>query len=504
MMCRFQKLLVLFIGIICSLPCNAQGFKVKELKLNVSDGSAFHAPLDSKGHPCGLIKVRSDNPDLRFSGEIVGDVENKMNEYWVFLEKDSKDLTIKHPHFLPLKVDFSAFGIEGISSKATYVMSLQMAKYKEKNSLTVTVNPANAKLFIDDTYIDNDKEEGLYQLYLPKGQYACRLEAEGFRPSVQIVTIGKEPQSVNVSMESILADVDITCETSTADIFINGDKKGIGGWKGKIIPGRYTIEVKNDGFESYQQVINVQEKENKIIRVPSLKRIVGTISIKTIPDGCTVMIDGQNYGKSPCTISDVVFGRHRLVVSLDSIGMKRTKEIDVDIIKKEIIPISCELTTKEKWDYYQKAYKWYMDADYYPGSIPGSEEGILFDKIMGIIDYLDSDFFLQEIREEHMGGVSYWILGEVMISGYSIAENNFSKQVQLAEKMQRKSAGANIEIGGIYESKGNYRKAIEWYNAALKVLENQLEEERDEEEKEFIQMRINNTKESIEALKMNK
>ena len=63
------------------LTCFCQGFKVKEFKQNINDGSAFHAPLDSLGNPCGLIKVRTDNPDLHFCGSIVGEVENKRNEY---------------------------------------------------------------------------------------------------------------------------------------------------------------------------------------------------------------------------------------------------------------------------------------------------------------------------------------------------------------------------------------------------------------------------------------
>ena len=492
---------LLLIALFFPVFAMGQGFKVKELKLNVSDGSAFHAPLDSLGHPCGLIKVRCDSQDLLFFGDIVGDVENRMNEYWVYMKQNAKDLIIKHPHFLPLKVDFSAYEINGVASKATYIMRLQMQKYQEKNSLTVTANPTEAKLFIDDVLIDKDGETGFYQLYLPKGQYACRLEAEGYRPNIQIVTIGKEPQVVNVSMESILADVDITSETSTAEILINGDKKGIGGWKGKLLPGQYTIEVKNEGFETCRQLINLQEKEKKVIRIPSLKRIVGSLVIKTNPVGCVVTIDGQKYGKTPCTISDVAFGKHHLVISLDSLGLKKTKGIDIDIANNNVIPINCELATVEEWDTYNKAFQWFQNANYYPGSIPDEDVCIQFDKIMEVVDNLDSGFFLQEIREVHMGGSSCWPLGEIMVIGYSVSDDNLEKQVRLAEKMQRKSFGANSEIADIYERRGDNLKALEWYNDALAALKNEYKNETDEEQKEFIQMRIDSIEEIIDNLK---
>jgi len=51
-----RYLLSFLILLLCQLSF-AQGFKVKGFEQNINDGSAFHAPLDAEGHPCGLIKV---------------------------------------------------------------------------------------------------------------------------------------------------------------------------------------------------------------------------------------------------------------------------------------------------------------------------------------------------------------------------------------------------------------------------------------------------------------
>lgn len=497
---RFQKLFIILFYLVASFQVYGQGFKVKELKQNVSDGAAFHAPLDAKGHPSGLIKVRTDDPNLRFMGNIVGEVENKMNEYWVFMEMGSESLVIKHPHFLPLRIDFSAYGIENIDSKATYLLSLQTLKYKEKNKLTVKTYPVDATFILDDWIIDNEAN-GLYQLYLPKGQYTCRFEAEGYRSNVQMVSIGKEPQTIDVMMESVLADIDITCATSTASIRIDGDTKGVGGWKGKIMPGKHAIEAVCEGYEVYQQIVDLQEKEKKNFKIPPLKRIIGTVIVNTVPEGCTVMIDGQNYGKTPCSIPDIVFGKHHCVISLDSIGIKRSKEMDIDIANNGVNPINCELATVEEWETYNKAFQWFDDAGYYPGSFPDENVCIQFDKIMEVVDKLDSGFFLQEIRKVHMGGSSYWPLGEIMVIGYGVSDDNLEKQVRLAEKMQRKSFGANSEIADIYERRGDNLKALEWYNDALAALKNEYNNETDEEQRQFIQMRIDSIEEKIDNLK---
>ena len=153
----------------------AQGFKVKDFVQAINDGSAFHAPIDSEGHPCGLIKIRTDNKELKFKGNIVGDIENKMNEYWVFLSQESNSLTILHPNYLPLEVDFSEYGIEGIVSKSTYYLTLSEIRYnKEKTGLVVTILPVTANLYIDDVYVDNLMGNGHYHLYLPKKDVSIR------------------------------------------------------------------------------------------------------------------------------------------------------------------------------------------------------------------------------------------------------------------------------------------------------------------------------------------
>ena len=166
-----------------------------------------------------------------------------------------------------------------------------------------------------------------------------------------------------------------------------------------------------------------------------------------------------------------------------------------------MIPINCELATVEEWDTYNKAFQWFQNANYYPGSIPDEDVCIQFDKIMEVVDNLDSGFFLQEIREVHMGGSSCWPLGEIMVIGYSVSDDNLEKQVRLAEKMQRKSFGANSEIADIYERRGDNLKALEWYNDALAALKNEYNNETDEEQRQFIQMRIDSIEEIIDNLK---
>ena len=358
-----MRLLFVFVFVAWNTLAFSQGFKVKEFQQNISDGSAFHAPMDANGHPCGLIKVRIDDEELKFKGDIVGEIENKTNEYWVYMAQGSKSLNILHPNFLPIIVDFASFGIDEVASKATYILTLSEQKYKkEKCGLVTTVKPETASLYINDVLIENISGNGLYQLYLPKGDYACRIEQKGYRTSVQAISIGKGTQNLNIELESVMAELEVKCKTSTAEIFIDGEKKGNGSWKGTVYAGEHKIEAKQQNFESSSQTISLAEKESRSFVIPELKRAMGKIEILTSPSSMPIIVDGKSVGISPCTI-EVESGKH--YVSCKSYGVEASRS-DVEISGGKISEVKLNIQYTGDWkEYYERAYN-------------GNKEDILF------------------------------------------------------------------------------------------------------------------------------
>jgi tetratricopeptide (TPR) repeat protein len=349
----------IFVILIALMPltCYCQGFKVKEFKQNINDGSAFHAPLDSLGNPCGLIKVRTDNPDLHFCGSIVGKVENKQNEYWVYLVKGSNQMEVSHPNYLPLHIEFNAFGIDKIDSKSTYVLTLLESKYKkEKCGLTITVKPENAQLFIDDIAIDNLSSNGFYQLYLPKGEYVYRVAHDGYRPVIQTIASGKGSLNLSVELESVMANLQIKCKTETAEILVDGELKGNGYWSGDVLPGPHKIEARQSNFISQIQQISLEEKENRIVSVPELMRSKGKLNISTNLPNMRVMLDGEFVGISPCEV-ETETGEH--YVSCDAYGCLPYRS-NVNVNSEDIanVVIKLEFDSNNSFaEYYPKAYQ---------------------------------------------------------------------------------------------------------------------------------------------------
>jgi tetratricopeptide (TPR) repeat protein len=234
-------------------------------------------------------------------------------------------------------------------------LTLNEQKFKkEKCGLVTTVKPETASLYINDVLIENISGNGLYQLYLPKGNYFCRIEQKGYRPIVQAITIGKGTQNLNIELESVMAELEVKCKTSTAEIFVDGEKKGNGSWKGTILAGEHQIEARQQNHESNSQNISIAEKEIRTLVIPELKRSMGKVKIVTNPSGMPVIVDGKDVGISPCVI-EVESGKH--YVSCKSYGVEPIRS-NIEVNGGNIINVELQIQyADDVWkDYYERAY----------------------------------------------------------------------------------------------------------------------------------------------------
>lgn len=467
-----KRFIFLLFSIYLHVLAFSQGFKVMDLFQNVNDGSAFHAPMDNYGNPCALIKVRSDDTMLQFGGSIVGEVENKTNEYWVYLSKGSNMLWIKHPNFMPQLVLFRNYGIDMVMSKCTYIMTLKPIKYKEKNCLVVTTNPSDAFLFINDGLIENLSGNGLYRLFMEKGEYVCRVEKNGYRKNVQVVSIGKMPQNINVELESVMAELDVKCKMSTAEIYIDGELKGTGEWKGSVLAGDHIVEAKQQNYESTVQKVSIAEKENIALMLPALKRFTGKLKIITNPSGINIQVDGKNVGISPCTV-EIETGLH--YVNCRSYGIELTRnEIEVKSGMMENVSLEIQYKGGYLKEHYKRAYNGYLDDILYltieAGRQQDSEQAFFWISKHPQKDYLIHNWHSYwNAKEEEESIYGYWQFN--WIEMYSLAGNP-EKALELypITKADVESDGEMflgelnmMYIGDAFFKKKEYDKAINCY-----------------------------------------
>ena len=112
------SLVLLFAAISSAI---AQELTVKSFKLAGSDLTAQTQPRkDLNDRNCALIKVGIGLQGVQFEGGIMGNVENKTGEYWVYMPQGNRQLKVKHTNYAPVMVTFADYGVEKLESNRTY------------------------------------------------------------------------------------------------------------------------------------------------------------------------------------------------------------------------------------------------------------------------------------------------------------------------------------------------------------------------------------------------
>lgn len=119
------SLILILLFFSCHSVISAQDIIVKSLLLNLRDISASTAPrMDENGIPCALLKVATINDRVQFSGNVIGNVENKINEYWVYMKSGTEEVTVSTPSCSQVTISFADYDINSLQSKLTYNMIL--------------------------------------------------------------------------------------------------------------------------------------------------------------------------------------------------------------------------------------------------------------------------------------------------------------------------------------------------------------------------------------------
>lgn len=120
-----MRLIFLITTLLSLLGVQAQEITIKTMATAPMDFSASqYLRKDIDGNPCALVKVQLAAEGAKFEGNIVQPVEYKTGEYWVYMTEGAYMLKVKHPNFLPLRVNFRDYDISSVEKKATYKLIL--------------------------------------------------------------------------------------------------------------------------------------------------------------------------------------------------------------------------------------------------------------------------------------------------------------------------------------------------------------------------------------------
>ena len=194
------SLVLLFAAISSAL---AQELTVKSFKLAGSDLTAQTQPRkDLNDRNCALIKVGIGLQGVQFEGSIMGNVENKTGEYWVYMPQGIRQLKVKHANYAPVMVTFADYGVEKLESNRTYELIITASgstQVAQKQRLTIRYSPSSATVLVDNKMVKGTN--GVAQTTLPVGQHSYIVACDGYESEEGMVKLkASAPSNLQITL----------------------------------------------------------------------------------------------------------------------------------------------------------------------------------------------------------------------------------------------------------------------------------------------------------------
>ena len=321
------------ICLMCAITTWAQDLKVRSFSVAEGDLSArTHERVDANKMPCGLVKVQLAAPGATFdaTGFVIGNVERRGSEYWVYMSQGSYLLQVDCPGFLPLNINLRDYGLsDGIQGKVTYKLVLVMPTVGVQTDngmryLTLKVTPKNSKVAVDGKLCNTD-EDGIVSELLNKGIHSYQVEAPGYATRTGQITLADKSVVEEITLESVLASLSVSCPTNGAQIYVNNIQKGSAPWNGTLAAGNYEVEARLSNHRSQKQSITLSEKENRRMELPPLQPITGSLDISYKPIQSEVWLDGKRLGTTPDIFRGILIGTHDVEIRKEGYETKKER-----------------------------------------------------------------------------------------------------------------------------------------------------------------------------------
>lgn len=186
---------------------------------------------------------------------------------------------------------------------------------------------------------------------LAPGTYLLRLDKRGYREHLLTVTMAPEQKlAFDVAMEPVTGLVLIHSNPSDATIEIDGIDRGKTPLLITDLPlGEYRVRVFKNAY--LPKELQLKLKDRTPIRIASdLTADSAALTIRSVPPGAYVNVNGIPHGTTPCTASSVPKGESTITVSMDGYAPRnqtirlsagQEKEISVSLL-----PLPSSLTVE--------------------------------------------------------------------------------------------------------------------------------------------------------------
>lgn len=135
--------------------------------------------------------------------------------------------------------------------------------------------------------------------------------------------------AATVTPPPVVGMVAVSSNPEGAQVFVNGETRGVTPLRMTLAPGEYSLELRNG---TVSRVLPLVVEANATIQpfvdlIPSLSTS-GRLEISSDPPGARVLVDGTSRGVTPLVLAAVPAGQHRVVVTDGTMTVNRTVQVN--------------------------------------------------------------------------------------------------------------------------------------------------------------------------------
>ncbi len=335
-----MKYLYLFIFLLITNTIIADSLDVSGFRQIPNDISAIqYERRDANDKVCALIKVISDIEGLYFDSglRIVGSIEKKSGEYWIYLSPGERRLNIWGGDLLKYNFNFPG----EITSGKVYQMVVTRKGAGGVGGLAtgfilLKSQPSHTKVWINNEY----RGYTPFNMEMTSGYHEYRLEKEMFYPKEGSFTIKvNETEIQEMVLDSNFGSLSI--KTTPLD----GVKISLDGVPTNFFTphtfdtlksGNHTILLSLEQYEPINRELRIRDGENTPLNIEMIP-VFGNVNITTNPTA-DIYIDGEQ--RATGTFDDILRkGVHTIEVKKDKY-YSQTRKIDMKAGATETLPFT--------------------------------------------------------------------------------------------------------------------------------------------------------------------
>ncbi len=257
-----KKAIIFLLAVFTLSIAEAQKVMVKSVfPGDLNDLTARMSPRkDSSGKNCALIRVGIIGvKDMNFP-DAIGNVMHEGSEYHVYVPEGLKSLRYNGGGGrIRGKIEFKNYPAVGtIASNRVYHIVFDTENHQRMAIIKAT--PQTATLIVDGKPVKLDAD-GIATVEKPVGTYRYRLSAPQYETQEGKIDLIEDELSITktINLERVKHAVIINGFPSKANLTVDGDSKGPLNLNGdlNLSEGFHTIHLQAEGYDDYEQTINV-------------------------------------------------------------------------------------------------------------------------------------------------------------------------------------------------------------------------------------------------------